>query len=284
MKRNKVLFVVLALVVALSIGLLVACDNDEACEHEYGPYALTVAPTDMLEGQAVHICSKCGYAETVVVPALTNEEVWAAVTTSATHESDGHTTYTSIYGVTTVTVGRLTDHVYDKEVEDARYLKSAADCENAAVYYKTCVCGAVGTDTFTSGEATGHTYVDDAGYPATCTTDGITAGEHCSVCGYVKTAQTVIAKTNHIPGGRLLALLTKFALYAVLFLRRLTTLGARTASLSTKSPNIGTRTAATKKSPRAETQPTITLITAPFAACTTLLDNPSTPMARNISR
>lgn len=201
MKRNKVLFVVLALVVALSIGLLVACDNDEACEHEYGPYALTVAPTDMLEGQAVHICSKCGYAETVVVPALTNEEVWAAVTTSATHESDGHTTYTSIYGVTTVTVGRLTDHVYDKEVEDARYLKSAADCENAAVYYKTCICGAVGTDTFTSGEATGHTYVDDAGYPATCTTDGITAGKHCSVCGKVEVAQTVIPATQkHIAG------------------------------------------------------------------------------------
>ena len=45
-------------------------------------------------------------------------------------------------------------HAYTEEVVDAKYLKSAATCTTAATYYKSCVCGAKGTDaTFTSGQA-----------------------------------------------------------------------------------------------------------------------------------
>ena len=49
-------------------------------------------------------------------------------------------------------------HVYDKEVATEDYLKSAATCTEAAVYYKSCECGAKGTKTFTSGSALGHEY------------------------------------------------------------------------------------------------------------------------------
>ena len=48
--------------------------------------------------------------------------------------------------------------VFDHEVVAEQYFKSAADCENAAVYYKSCVCGEKGTDkdTFVHGKALGH--------------------------------------------------------------------------------------------------------------------------------
>ena len=51
--------------------------------------------------------------------------------------------------------------VFDQEVVKAEALKSAADCENAAVYYKSCTCGAISTtETFTYGSANGHTESD----------------------------------------------------------------------------------------------------------------------------
>lgn len=59
-------------------------------------------------------------------------------------------------------VGRvflLADHAYTEEIVSDGALKTAADCENAAVYYKSCPCGAIGTEeTFSSGEALGHDY------------------------------------------------------------------------------------------------------------------------------
>lgn len=36
-------------------------------------------------------------------------------------------------------------HVFDKEVTDVKFRKSAATCEEAAVYYKSCECGEAGT-------------------------------------------------------------------------------------------------------------------------------------------
>lgn len=49
-------------------------------------------------------------------------------------------------------------HVYDKEVATEGYIKTGATCTEAAVYYKSCECGAKGTETFTSGSALEHDY------------------------------------------------------------------------------------------------------------------------------
>ena len=43
-------------------------------------------------------------------------------------------------------------HTYDQEVASDSYLKSAATCTAEAVYYKSCICGAKGTETFTGGK------------------------------------------------------------------------------------------------------------------------------------
>ncbi len=52
-------------------------------------------------------------------------------------------------------------HTFDQSVAENKYLKSAANCQSAAVYYKSCVCGVASTtDTFTSGDpdTTVHTF------------------------------------------------------------------------------------------------------------------------------
>ena len=44
-------------------------------------------------------------------------------------------------------------HIYDQDVVSDTYKASDATYEQPASYYKSCVCGAKGTETFTSGEA-----------------------------------------------------------------------------------------------------------------------------------
>ena len=72
------------------------------------------------------------------------------------------------------------EHAFTVEKVDATYLVSAADCNSAAVYYKSCACGEKGTETFTSGEALGHSYATTWSSDATshwheCTREGCTA-------------------------------------------------------------------------------------------------------------
>ncbi len=73
-------------------------------------------------------------------------------------------------------------HVYDQEIVAADYLKSEATCTAKAVYYKSCVCGAKGAETFEVDGLQDHVLTDVAEQPATCTVDGVKAHQHCSVC------------------------------------------------------------------------------------------------------
>ena len=64
-------------------------------------------------------------------------------------------------------------HVFDREIADPQYLVSEATCTAKAVYYKSCVCGEAGTETFEYGEFE-HTLV--GGHNADVHYD------ECSVC------------------------------------------------------------------------------------------------------
>ncbi len=55
---------------------------------------------------------------------------------------------------------RNVTHNYSVEKADKLYIASEADCENAATYYKSCACGAKGTETFASGDKLGHSWGD----------------------------------------------------------------------------------------------------------------------------
>ena len=56
-------------------------------------------------------------------------------------------------------------HTYDQEIQKPETLKSAADCTNDAVYFKSCSCGEISTtETFTAaGTQLGHAWASDWG-------------------------------------------------------------------------------------------------------------------------
>ncbi len=201
MKRTKLLLALVAVVV-LCLSLA-ACDSHT---HTYGEWTLTTQPTETATGEATRTCTECGEAETVTVAALSDTTVWTASTTAATHTEDGKTVYTSDYGTVEIKLPKLADnHVFDKQVVDAKYLKSEATCTEAAVYYKSCACGESskehGGETFTTGEALGHdfehgTEVAGSRKAATC----IAEGEYkvkCSRCDEVTTITLAIDPNAH---------------------------------------------------------------------------------------
>ena len=114
-------------------------------------------------------------------------------------------------------------HTYDQEIQKPETLKSAADCTNDAVYFKSCSCGEISTtETFTAaGTQLGHAWArdwskdtdnhwkecsrchekkDEAAHDfkwvvdkeATATKKG-SKHEECKVCGYKKAAVEILA-------------------------------------------------------------------------------------------
>ena len=77
-------------------------------------------------------------------------------------------------------------HTYDQEIANADYKASDATCTAKATYYKSCICGAKGTETFESGEvdASNHTFGEWINeVPATCVTKGTMSHKDCTGCG-----------------------------------------------------------------------------------------------------
>lgn len=109
------------------------------------------------------------------------------------------------------------EHVYDRQVATDSYLASPATCTQAATYYKSCSCGAKGTETFTSGNPTGHTpgadWMHDNGntHWNECASCGIKLNEAahvyddgqddtCNACEYVRTTYTLTINLNNGSG------------------------------------------------------------------------------------
>ncbi len=78
------------------------------------------------------------------------------------------------------------DHEYTLNIATETYLESAATCTAKAVYYKSCVCGMHGTETFEYGEPVSHVSAEavrENEVAATCTQAGsYDEVVYCSVC------------------------------------------------------------------------------------------------------
>ena len=88
-------------------------------------------------------------------------------------------------------------HTFDKQVITDEYKATDATCTEAATYYYSCECGEKGTETFTSGNALGHSftnYVSDNN--ATCTEDG-TMTAKCDRCDKKNTVKDIDSKLHH---------------------------------------------------------------------------------------
>ena len=78
---------------------------------------------------------------------------------------------------------------------DEGKITTAPTCENTGVRTYTCtVCNATKTEAI---DATGHTPVEVAEQPATCTEAGHTAGTKCSVCDAILSGMEEIPATGH---------------------------------------------------------------------------------------
>ena len=211
-------------------------------DHIWNPGVITTQPTATTKGVKTYTCSVCGATKTEEVEPSTHqhtfsttwqgnstyhwhpatcgdnnvsdlgEHVWNAgvVTTWPTHTTTGQKVYTcSVCGMTkTETLQQ--SHVFDQTIASDANLKSAATCTSPAVYYKTCSCGAKGTETFTYGSALGHTasstWGKDANYHwnvcSRCGAKGdliahtFGSDDKCTVCGYSKADAHV--HTSHL--------------------------------------------------------------------------------------
>ncbi len=86
-------------------------------------------------------------------------------------------------GTEIFTDGEPLEHTFDKEVEEPEYLTpdGAGDCQTTQVFYKSCVCGEKGTETFKGKKYGDHVYEN------ACDTE-------CDVCGRYQEPQHTIGE------------------------------------------------------------------------------------------
>ena len=182
----------------IDIGNYNGCLNGANIHYNYSPHEhsyteeITKQPTCTEEGEKIFTCD-CGDTYTEIVPAKGHTEVIDKAV-PATCTTDGKTEGSHCYVCGEVikaqTVIKATGHKYD----DGKITKQPTCTETGVKTYTCSECGATKAETI---KANGHTEVIDKAVPATCTTDGKTEGSHCSVCGEVIKAQTVIKATGH---------------------------------------------------------------------------------------
>lgn len=133
---------------------------------------------------------KCSVCQDVTTSAQTHD-----FTSSYTSDGTQHWHVCAHSGCTQTDT--KTNHNYHQEVANNTYFKTAATCTAKAVYYKSCVCGFAGTETFESGAPIGHDWATQftVDKQASCTEKG-SKSKHCSRCSE-KTEVTEIEMTAH---------------------------------------------------------------------------------------
>ena len=123
-----------------------------ACKEEHThSYTETVtSPTCTEQGFTTHTCS-CGdsYVDTYVDELGHNFVDYVSNNDATCVENGTETATCSRDGCTEIDTrpkeNSALGHTYDKEVAEEKYLKDDATCTSKATYYKSCVCGAIGT-------------------------------------------------------------------------------------------------------------------------------------------
>ena len=171
---------------------------------------ITHIPGDAATEDTAQTCTVCGYELAPATGHLCKNHLTAHAAKAATCTQPGNNAYWSC------TCGKyysdanaenkiekdswilpVIDHTFNQEKAESTYLKDAATCTAKAVYYKSCTCGAKGTETFEYGDVLGHSftnYVSDNN--ATCTADG-TKTAKCDRCDATDTVADTGSKLGH---------------------------------------------------------------------------------------
>ena len=205
-----------------------------SCDHQWDEGVITTAPTCSDAGVKTYTCTVCGETKTEVLDATGHTPVDVAEQPATCTEA-GHTAGVkcSVCGATISGIEEIlaTGHteVIDEAVAatcntpgktegkhcsvcnevlvpqeeipakghswDKGVITTSPTCSDAGVKTYTCtVCVETKTEVL---DATGHTPVDVAEQPATCTEAGHTAGVKCSVCGATISGIEEILATGH---------------------------------------------------------------------------------------
>ena len=172
-----------ALMVVFCVMGLTACGEKE-CDHQWGKWSVKKEATCTEKGLRERKCSECDEKEKEEIELLTHDWTEATCTMAQTCK------------VCRTTGAPASGHVYTQQILKDGALKTAASCTSGAVYYKSCVCGAVSTnevETFTVDMALDHTFDQEAvtaaalKSAATCTSPAMYFMS-CS-CGAVSTSE-----------------------------------------------------------------------------------------------
>ena len=144
------------------------------------------------EGKHCSVCNEVLVAQEVIPATGHKEETIPGKEATCTETGLTDGVRCSVCGavLTPQTEIPATGHQWDDGV-----VTTSPTCENAGVKTYTCtVCNATKTEAI---DATGHTPVDVAEQPATCTEAGHTAGTKCSVCAAILSGMEEIPATGH---------------------------------------------------------------------------------------
>ena len=218
----------------VTCGYSYAADYTDMIDHTYSTE--TVPPTCTETGYILYTCQNCGYNYREELAATGHQSTSICNRREPTCGADGYTgdtvcdacqmvlasgtaipatgdhnygdwsifyepteyspgleiRYCQTCGVSDTREIPILEHVHDYSYQVTTYYPT---CTQAGYTLYECRCG----DSYRADEveALGHTEVIDRGCPATCTSDGITDGSHCSVCYEVLVYQTVIPATGH---------------------------------------------------------------------------------------
>ena len=165
----------------------------KATGHKFGNWTTTKSATCTESGTQIRKCENCGATESKSLSAKGHTEV-VDKAIPATCTTDGKTegSHCSVCGavIKAQDTIKATGHTFGNWTTT----KSATCTESGTQIRKCETCGATESKSLS---VKGHTEVVDKAILATCTTDGKTEGSHCSVCGAVIKAQTVINATGH---------------------------------------------------------------------------------------
>lgn len=158
-------------------GVCTVCEYQ--CEHPTTETVNAVAPShkDGTPGYTGDtVCTVCRVTLKTGTTLPADQHVWEWVNSDETQ----HWQRCTVEGCTaTQNTG---NHEY-KEVVDTKYLKSEATCTAKAVYYKSCVCGKVSSETFETGTTLAHDLKYIPAVDPTCTKPGVKAYYKCNDCG-----------------------------------------------------------------------------------------------------
>lgn len=139
--------------------------NEHSFDQQNTDPAFMVSPASCQSGAVYVYSCVCGEKGTeTFVFGIPTDHVWdnGVVTIQPTHTTTGETTFTCTSCGTSYTapIDVGSSHTFNQQNTDPKYLKEAPSCTSGAVYYLSCECGEMGTETFTVGEAMGHIFSD----------------------------------------------------------------------------------------------------------------------------